>query len=418
LDKTLVATIEEHSVDWTCRGFPVESYGISYSALPARGFNVMTGEFSYPIMVLKASELRHNLTWMSSFCRQHKAHLAPHAKTAMAPQLVAAQFEYGAWAVTVATTHQARVFRRYGAQRIILANQLVTVTDLDWALQECRIDNSLELISLVDSVAQVERADRILEAAGAGATELPVLLEVGYNGGRAGARDHDTAVCVAKAVASSRHFRLIGLEGFEGVMPGAGRPEQAPLIQVYLRQVKELFASLRADGLIESPSIMSFGGSAYFDLVVSELDLEWRTHNPCSLVLRSGCYISHDDGMYSRLAPPDTFRPSLEVLAAVTSCPAQGLAIAGVGKRDVPIDTALPIVRGGFRDAQRIDCDAVTVRGLNDHHAFLDDPHGLLKVGDTLIVGISHPCTAFDKWKLIPVVDPDYAVVGAVQTFF
>ena len=32
--------------------------------------------------------------------------------------------------------------------------------------------------------------------------------------------------------------------------------------------------------------------------------------------------------------------------------------------------------------------------------------------------GISHPCTAFDKWRLIPVVDDDYTVVDAVLTFF
>jgi D-serine dehydratase len=41
-----------------------------------------------------------------------------------------------------------------------------------------------------------------------------------------------------------------------------------------------------------------------------------------------------------------------------------------------------------------------------------------LRVGDMLAFGISHPCTTFDKWKLISLVDEDYNIVGAVMTFF
>ena len=56
---------------------------------------------------------------------------------------------------------------------------------------------------------------------------------------------------------------------------------------------------------------------------------------------------------------------------------------------------------------------------LNDQHAFLDLPPELpLAVGDMAAVGISHPCTTFDKWRLLPVVDDDYTVVEAVRTFF
>jgi D-serine dehydratase len=33
-------------------------------------------------------------------------------------------------------------------------------------------------------------------------------------------------------------------------------------------------------------------------------------------------------------------------------------------------------------------------------------------------LGVSHPCTTFDKWRLIPVVDETYTVRSAIQTFF
>ena len=40
------------------------------------------------------------------------------------------------------------------------------------------------------------------------------------------------------------------------------------------------------------------------------------------------------------------------------------------------------------------------------------------EVGDLVGFGISHPCTAFDKWRVIPVVDDELRVTGAVRTFF
>ena len=41
-----------------------------------------------------------------------------------------------------------------------------------------------------------------------------------------------------------------------------------------------------------------------------------------------------------------------------------------------------------------------------------------LKVGDMVGFGIGHPCTTFDKWGLLMIVDADYRVVEAVKTFF
>jgi D-serine deaminase-like pyridoxal phosphate-dependent protein len=127
------------------------------------------------------------------------------------------------------------------------------------------------------------------------------------------------------------------------------------------------------------------------------------------VVLRAGCYVTHDDGIYAESSPLAGLRAALELRARVLSCPEPGLAIAGFGKRDAPYDLGLPIVRrpGG-----------VTVEALNDQHAYLRDPGGALAVGDTVVCGISHPCTAFDKWPLIGVVDDDDVVVGSIRTYF
>jgi D-serine deaminase-like pyridoxal phosphate-dependent protein len=39
-------------------------------------------------------------------------------------------------------------------------------------------------------------------------------------------------------------------------------------------------------------------------------------------------------------------------------------------------------------------------------------------VGDVVELGLSHPCTVFDKWPLIPVVDAQERVVDAIRTVF
>ena len=41
-----------------------------------------------------------------------------------------------------------------------------------------------------------------------------------------------------------------------------------------------------------------------------------------------------------------------------------------------------------------------------------------LRVGDLFSFGISHPCTAFEKWDVLYRVDQDYNVTEAIKTYF
>lgn len=70
-----------------------------------------------------------------------------------------------------------------------------------------------------------------------------------------------------------------------------------------------------------------------------------------------------------------------------------------------------------LRDGVAVPSEGVTVERMNDQHGFLAH-NDLLQVGDVLRLGPCHPCTAFDKWPLIPVLDDDDVVVGAVTTWF
>ena len=114
------------------------------------------------------------------------------------------------------------------------------------------------------------------------------------------------------------------------------------------------------------------------------------------------------------------FRPAIEVWGSVVSTPERGVAVVAVGKRDVPADLDLPVplwIRtsdGGVRDAS-----SVAVARLMDQHAICR-VHGAPgpAVGDLVGFGISHPCTAFDRRRVIPVVDDDGRVVDAIATLF
>jgi D-serine deaminase-like pyridoxal phosphate-dependent protein len=83
---------------------------------------------------------------------------------------------------------------------------------------------------------------------------------------------------------------------------------------------------VRLEPLFETDSaIATAGGSTYFDVVADELAGDWRT------ILRSGCYLTHDDGLYRRTSPlKEGLRPALSVWAQVLSRPEPHLAVAGM----------------------------------------------------------------------------------------
>ena len=384
------------------------------------GWNALS-DLLFPVLVLKDSALEHNLAQMAEFCRRHGVDLAPHGKTTMSPQLIQRQLGAGAWGVTAATPAQARLFRAFGVQRVLLANQVVDPLGLRWLAAELQAHPQAWLCCLVDSEPSVD----LMEAALAGAARpLPVLLELGVTGGRTGCRTPQEARAVARRVQGSRSLRLVGVECFEGVARDAG-----DRVDGMLAGVRALAGDLAGAGAFdEAPEIVvSAGGSAFFDRVVHHLAGGWDLGRPVRVVLRSGCYLTHDHGHYERLSPfggrlPEwePLRQAMEIWGLVHSRPEPDLAIVGFGKRDVSYDLALPRPLR-VRRPQRPPREAagMEVFQLNDQHAYVRVPAGDdLAVGDLLGCGLAHPCTVFDKWRSVPVVDDDYGVVGAIRTCF
>lgn len=413
-------------LDWRDKGLWLSGDPVSIADFVAAGHSLFDGSLNWPVMVLREEALATNLATLAGFCAEHDLDFAPHGKTTMAPRLYERQLEAGAWGITVATVHQSRIARNAGVSRILLANQVLDAGALDTITTDLvsarRDDPTADLLFFVDSVEGV----RVAADVGAAHPELDgglsVLLDIGYSGGRTGVRSPEQAVEVARVIADSDGVTLRGIASYEGGLKKAGQ------VRDFFAVMRDCLDRITASGLIGPAPVVSTGGSAWFDLVVEELAGDWAREHRARVILRSGAYLTHDHGMYERVTPYNRItdeghlEAAIEVWAQVNSAPEPGLALVGMGKRDAPYDSDLPtplwVRRAGSTELEDITGRA-EVPKMNDQHGYLHLREGLeVRPGDLVCFGISHPCTAFDKWRVLPILDAEDRVVDVVRTWF
>jgi len=413
-------------IDATTKGIPLVAQALRLSDIGAQGWNVLRGDCPLPLAVLREQVLTANSAWMMAFARQHGLLLAPHGKTTMSPELFQRQTRDGAWAITVATAHQLQLALRAHMRRIILANQPMGQA-IEACFQALAAYAGLELYVLADSLEGLALlADRAKRAA-AGAPALRVLVEVGTPGARTGCRELAGALAVAAAIAAAPGLMLAGVEAFEGVLPGS------TAVSELVARVASTTQAIDALGLFAHEIVLSAGGSAFFDLVAQGFEAI-ELSRPQLRVLRSGCYLTHDHFGYANdlrrvvrerrvQLPAGSLCPALEVWSYVQSRPDPGKALLTMGKRDVGYDAALPQPIAWFRPGGMQQPAAMpagcAIAALNDQHAHLTIPvDAPFAVGDMIAVGIAHPCTTFERWQVLMLVDDHMNIVGAVRTCF
>ncbi len=422
-------------IDGTFKGVPCGTAPFPIGRIGEKNWNVLMEHLPLPVALIKRSALEGNLDWMRRFLAASGVMIAPNGKTSMSPQLFRRQLESGAWAITLATVSQVRVARQFGVSRILMANELLGPIEEDYILGEIGRDPGFDFYCLVDSEVGVARLGEAARRVAPG-RPLQVLVERGSKGFRAGCRTDAEVLAVGRAVAAnSPWLTLRGVEGFEGILSGICAADVETRIGELLNGMISSARLLQGEGLFaEGPVILTAGGSVFFDLVAEALgraDIGRKTQ----VVLRSGCYLAQDSGLYEKAFKKVLARSAvarsiggglrnvLEIWTRVISRPEPGRAILGFGKRDSSYDISLPKptawFRAGLHDRpQAFDVPPV-LSTLDDQHAYLDLPEGSpLAVGDLIQIGISHPCTTFEKWRVLPIVDDDYTVVDAALTFF
>ncbi|KVU78184.1 amino acid deaminase [Burkholderia ubonensis] len=391
-------------------------------------WNLLAEDVSLPAAVLYEDRIEHNLKWMQAFVEEYGVKFAPHGKTTMAPQLFRRQLDAGAWGITLATAHQTQAAYHGGVRRVLLANQLVGRQNMT-IIAGLLSDPDFEFFCLVDSADGVDQLGQFF---GNAKKSLNVLLELGVPGGRTGVRDAAQRDAVLAALARYPDtLKLAGIELYEGVLKEEGE------IRAFLQGAVALTRELAAAGrFARTPAILSGAGSAWYDVVAEEF-AKASGAGFAEVVLRPGCYLTHDVGIYKK-AQTDVFArnptarkmgegllPALQLWAYVQSVPEPNRAIVALGKRDSAFDAGLPEPARHFRpgrDSAPRDVAAAegwAITGLMDQHAYLQIPPGAdVKIGDMIAFDISHPCLTFDKWRQLLVLDPQFRVTEVVETFF
>lgn len=397
------------------------------TARPPAGSRV--SELVTPFMTLDETAVAHNVAVMASWCERAGVELAPHAKTTMAPALWQLQFAAGACGITVATEAQLRTARSFGVPTVMVANNVVRPEAIRWIAAEQEADEGFTCLVWADSLDAV----RVLRAALDGRrvrVPIKVLAELGGHRGRTGARSMGEAHRVAVAVRQSPGLALAGVAGYEGALTHGSAAADLALVDDYLRELRDLHRALL--GLYEvADVIITAGGSIYFDRVVEILASE-RAEG-VRVVLRSGAYIAHDDGVYARLTPSvraagPQFRSAMSVWARVLSRPEAFIAYLDAGRRDLPTDEGWPLLvdarRGSTPQVDRVRLGpGHEVIAMNDQHTHVRLPDGSpLRVGDLVRLSPSHPCTTFDKWQSVALVADhdcvDPVVSCVIDTYF
>ena len=387
--------------------------------------NLLREDLDLPAAILRQDRLLANARWMQRFIGAYGVKLCPHGKTTMAPKLFALQLQTGAWGITLATAHQTFVAYRHGVRRVLLANQLVGRANMR-IIARLLDDPAFEFFCLVDSPQHVESLGRYFSSEG---KQIRVLLELGVPGGRAGIRDE---ACLQETLQTLQQHRanvlLCGLEVYEGVL------DDELAIRAFLQRAVEVTRRALAEGRFERrPAILSGAGSAWYDIVAEEFS-QAKLGDAVEVVLRPGCYLSHDVGVYRKAqqgiarrnpvarSMHDGLSPALEVWAYVQSIPEPGLAILGLGKRDAAFDAGLPTPVWRYTPGESAPVQAPPnwkLTRMMDQHAYLDfDPQDGPRIGDMIGFDISHPCLTFDKWRSLSVIDANYDVVDVIPTYF
>ncbi|EKT58878.1 amino acid deaminase [Providencia rettgeri] len=393
--------------------------------------NILHEDVCLPAVVVKRNELENNIAWMQHYSNVANVSLSPHGKTTMTPAIFKRQIAQGAWGLSVGTAYQAKVAVESGVQNIIIANQVVGKTNIRLLAELVQL-NQANIYCCVDSVIHAKQLAAIFSSLD---LTINVLIELGVNGGRCGCRSEEEAITLANELTKLPSLMIAGIEFYEGVIHSDDAQKDIEEIQQFLQRV--LTTSQKLDNLgvfarYSGELLITGAGSVWYDLVSKKM-AEFHLSKPIRFVIRPGCYITHDHGIYDEAQKALKVRdsmacqldgdlmPAMEIVALIQSVPEKGRAIVNFGKRDVAFDAGLPQPLMQYREGKPVyfQTNSAKTVGLMDQHAILSfDENCDFQVGDILVFGTSHPCITFDKWKVIYLVDDKYDVIEEMPTFF
>jgi len=336
-----------------------------------------------PCLVLDLDALERNIRKMGDYAKAHGMRHRAHGKMHKSVDVMKLQERLGgAIGVCCQKVSEAEVFVRGGIKDVLVSNQVRDPAKIDRLARLPKLGS--RIIVCVDDPANLAE---LSAAAVRHGTTIECFVEIDCGAGRCGVTTTEAVVEIARAIAAAPGLKFTGIQAYQGAMQHLDSyDDRKAKLDAAIAQVKAAVEGLKAAGL--EPELVSGGGtgSYYFEAgsgVYNEL--------------QCGSY-AFMDADYGRIRDKDGNRidqgeweNALFILTSIMSHAKADKAICDAGLKAQSVDSGLPFVFGRT-DVKYIKC--------SDEHGVIEDPQGVLKVGDKLrlVPGHCDPTCNVHDW--------------------
>jgi 3-hydroxy-D-aspartate aldolase len=358
-----------------------DSYEVGFD-IPAKP-GMDAADIQTPCLVLDLDALERNIKKMGDYAKDHGMRHRVHGKMHKSVDVAKLQERLGgAIGVCCQKVSEAEVFARGGIKDILVSNQVRDPQKIDRLARLPKY--GCRTIVCVDDLNNV--AD-LSAAAKKHGTELEVFVEIDCGAGRCGVSTTQDVVAIARAVDAAENLKFSGIQAYQGAMQHMDKYEDRKAkLDIAIDMVKDAVQGLKSVGL--EPELVSGGGtgSYYFESTSG-------VYNE----LQCGSY-AFMDADYGRILDKDGKRidqgeweNAMFILTQVMSHTKADKAICDAGLKAQSIDSGLPVVYGRT-DVKYIKC--------SDEHGVIEDPNGVLKIGEKLklVPGHCDPTANVHDW--------------------
>jgi 3-hydroxy-D-aspartate aldolase len=358
-----------------------DAYDVGYD-IPAKP-GMEAADIQTPCLVLDLDALERNIKKMGDYAKAHGMRHRVHGKMHKSVDVAKLQERLGgSVGVCCQKVSEAEVFARGGIKDILVSNQVRDPQKIDRLARLPKY--GCRTIVCVDDLNNV--ADLSAAAQNHG-TELEVFIEIDCGAGRCGVSTTQDVVAIARAVDAAPNLRFSGIQAYQGAMQHMDKYEDRKAkLDIAIGMVKDAVQGLKSVGL--EPELVSGGGtgSYYFE-----------SNSGVYNELQCGSY-AFMDADYGRILDENGKRidqgeweNAFFILTQVMSHTKADKAICDAGLKAQSIDSGLPVIYGRT-DVKYIKC--------SDEHGVIEDPSGVLKIGEKLklVPGHCDPTANVHDW--------------------
>jgi 3-hydroxy-D-aspartate aldolase len=336
-----------------------------------------------PCLILDLDALERNIKRMGDYAKANGMRLRVHAKMHKSVDVAKLQQRLGgAVGVCCQKVSEAKVFARSGIKDILITNEVRDPLKIDKLAQIPKLGT--RTIVCIDDIANVAELSAAAQKHG---TTLECFVEIDCGAGRCGVTTTADVVAIAKAIEEAPGLSFTGIQAYQGAMQHLDKYEDRKAkLDTAIAMVKDAVAGLKAAGL--APELVSGGGtgSYYFESASGVFN---------ELQCGSYAFMDADYGRIldkqGRRVDQGEWENALFILCSVMSHAKADKAICDAGLKAQSIDSGLPVVYGRS-DVKYVKC--------SDEHGVIEDPGGVLKVGDKLrlVPGHCDPTCNVHDW--------------------